>query len=88
MSAKEYAILIENQLRSVCPSVLGKSDKIAEDPYKQIIQTLSYRISTEKLNRFQLLYHGIANQSLQELINQNYDLDQLIRDLKNALTDN
>ena len=82
MSAKEYSLLIENLLQKINPSIRNKSDEILTDPYKEIIIAVEYRVSQKKLERFQLCFQGISGKSLQELVDENYDVNQLLKDLQ------
>lgn len=85
LSAKEYSLLIEIELRKVNKSVYGKSDEILVSPYKEIISAIQCRVSQEKFNKFKLYYQGINGQSLQKLIDDNYDIDQLLEILHNTV---
>lgn len=84
-SAKEYSILIETLLKdiSICPH--GTSDEILLDPYKVIISKLEYRIPQANLAIFKLSYQAISGQKLQDLIDGNYDVDQLLTDLRQLI---
>ena len=82
MSAKEYSLLIENLLQKINPSIRNKSDEILTDPYKEIIIAVKYRVSQKKLEQFQLCFQGISGKSLQELVDENYDVNQLLKDLQ------
>ncbi len=82
MSAKEYSLLIESLLQKINPSMRNKSDEILIDPYKEIIIAVEYRVSQKKLEQFQLCFQGIRGKSLQELVNEHYDVNQLLKDLQ------
>ena len=88
MSAKDYSLRIENLLRKVNESAYGKSDEILINPYEEIVSALVYRIPQEKLDAFKLRYQAIGNQTLQELIDQGYGIEQFIKDLREAVENN
>lgn len=81
MSAREYAVLMETLLCKVNKSVQGKSDELFLDPYEQIISAVEYRVPESELKKFKLYYQGIQGQKLQELIDDGYDVNQLLNDL-------
>ena len=85
MSAKEYSLQIEILLRSVNSSMNQKSDEILRDPYEAIITAVEYRVSQTKFEKFQLCYQGICGKSLQELVNEHYDVNQLLKDLQQLI---
>lgn len=87
MSAKEYSIKLEILLRSLNTSLYGKSDEILLNPYKEIILALNHRVSNIEFNKFILKYQSINGQRLQELIDSNYDINQLIADLQEIIND-
>lgn len=88
MSAKEYSISIEFQIRKVRGDSYRGSDEILINPYEEIISALAYRIPQEKLDWFTLRYHIISGQKLQELLDNNYDVEQLIKDLRETVENN
>ena len=88
LSSKEYSILIETTLRNVMGETYKRTNEISINPYKEIISVLENRISQEKLIKFKLQYHGITGQTLQELIDNNFDIELLIKDLKETVTEN
>ena len=49
MTAKEYSILIENQLRKVNTGMYGSSDQILINPYEVIVSALEYRVNSIEL---------------------------------------
>ena len=87
MSARDYSRRIEALLRKIHGPLYRKSDEILLDPYEEIISALECRVSREKLDMFKLCYQAIAGQTLQELIDENYDVEQLIIDIR-ELTNN
>ena len=82
MSPGDYSRIIEALLRKLHGPLYRKSDEILLDPYKEIVSALECRVSREKLDRFQLCYQAIAGQTLQELIDENYNVEQLIADIR------
>ena len=88
LSSKEYSILIENTLRTITEKTYKRTTEISLNPYEEIILVLENRISQEKLNKFKLHYQGIIGHTLQELLDDNYDIELLIKDLKEAVTEN
>ena len=85
MSAKEYSILIEKLLRIAKGPSYRKSDEIMLDPYKEIVSALEYEVSQEELDWFKMCYQAIRGQGLQELINENYDIEKIICDLRKLI---
>ena len=85
LSAKEYSLLIEIELRKVNKSMYGKSDEILNSPYREIISAIEFRVPKEKFNKFKLYYRGINGQSLQKLIDDNYNIEQLLETLHNTV---
>lgn len=81
MSAGDYSRRIEALLRKLHGPFYRKSDEILINPYEEIISALECRVSKEKLDRFKLCYQAISGQTLQELIDDNYDVERLIIDL-------
>ncbi len=88
MGAKEYSILIEKLLRRINPSMEGKSSEILLDPYGEIVSAVEYRVPVEKLEKFVLYYQGISGKSLQKLIDESYDVGQLLKDLRQVVEGN
>ena len=88
LSPKEYSILIENLLIKINPEMYLKSDQISLSPYDAIISVLSCRVSQEKLDRFKLYYQAISGKMLQELIDENYDVERLLNDLREMIENN
>ena len=88
MSAKEYSILIEKTLRQVNGPSYRKSDEILFNPYEEIFLALEYKVPQEKVDRFKLSYQSISGRTLQELIDNDYDMEQLIKDLRQIVENN
>lgn len=88
MSAKNYSIRIEALLRKVNGQSYCKSDEILLDPYTEIILALEQRVSQEKLDKFKSYYQAIKGQTLQSLVEDNYNVEQLISDLKQTIENN
>ena len=88
MLAKTNSLRIEAILSKINPFILNKSDEILRDPYDIIVSALEHRVPQEKLDKFKLYYQGIREQSLQELIDCNYDIEQLIKNLKELIVNN
>ena len=82
MTAKEYSILIENQLRKVNTDMYGSSDQILINPYEVIVSALEYRVNSKELQKFQTSYQLINESSLQDLIDKDFDIQKLINDIK------
>ena len=85
MSAKEYSLNLEMILRRVNPQMYGKSDEILLDPYKEIVSAVEFRVSKEKLERFKLFYQSINGRKLQELMDDDYSIEQLLRDVETLI---
>ena len=85
MSAKEYSIRIENLLRKIKGSLYQGSDEILVDPYQEIVSSLEYRVPQDKLDKFKMYYQAEEGKSVQELIDENYDMEQLLKDLQELL---
>jgi len=77
--------LIEQLLRKVNGSSYGKSDEILLNPYNEIVLALEYRVPKEKLDRFKLCYQAISSQSFQSLMDNHYDVEQLLSDLRDLV---
>lgn len=88
MSAKTISLRIEALLCKVNESMREKSDEILLNPYEEIISALQYRVSQEKLDKFKLWYQAISGYNLQELIDHNYDIEQLINNLRHVVENN
>ena len=88
MSAKTISLRIESLLCKVNESMREKSDEILLNPYEEIISALQYRVSQEKLDKFKLWYQAISGYKLQELIDHNYDIEQLINNLRHVVENN
>ena len=88
MTAKEYSILIENQLRRVNSDMYGSSDQILNTPYEVIITALRHRVNNKELQKFQKTYQLIDKLSLQDLIDENFDIQSLINDIKEIINNN
>ena len=82
MTAKEYSILIENQLRKVNTDMYGSSHQLLINPYEVIVSALEYRINSKELQKFQTSYQLINESSLQDLIDKDFDIQKLINDIK------
>ena len=85
MTAKNISLRIEALLCSVNQSMYQKSDEILLNPYEEIVSALQYRVPQEKLDKFRLFYKAISGRNLQELIDNNYDVKQLLSDLQKVL---
>ena len=81
-SAKDYSLLIEALLCKVNNAMYQKSDEILLNPYEVIVSALEYRVPQEKLDKFSLYYQAISGQTLQELIDIDYDVEQLTEFVK------
>lgn len=88
MLAKEYSLQIEILLRSVNSSMNQKSDEILSNPYKAIITAVEYRVPQKKIEKFKFCYQGISGKSLQELLDEHYDVNQLLKDLLQLVGNN
>ena len=88
MTAKEYSILIETQLRRVKSDMYGSSDQILINPYEVIVNVLKYRVNSNKLQRFETSYQPINGIGLQNLIDEYFDIQKLINDIKELINDN
>ena len=85
MSAGDYSRRIEALLRKIVGASYQKSDEIRLNPYGEIVSVLEYRISQEKLDWFRLCYQAIDGKNLQELLNKNFDVEKLIKDLQQII---
>ena len=88
LSAKEYSLYIETLLRKVNPSMFGASDAIMLEPYNKIVEAVQYRVSQRKFDEFRLYYEGISDRKLQDLIDEQYDLNQMLKDLHRLIENN
>ncbi len=88
MIAKNYSLRIEALLRKVKDSSYKGSDEILLDPYKEIFSVLECRVPQQKLDRFKLCYQAISGKTLQELIDENYDVERLLNDLRELIENN
>lgn len=88
MTARNHAFRIEALLRKVKDPSYKGSDEILLDPYKEITLVLEYRVPQEKLDRFKLYYQAVSGQTLQELIDENYDVERLLNDLEKVIENN
>jgi len=85
MSAKEYSLLIEIELRKINTSMYGKSDEILFNPYEEIISAIQFRVPQKELEKFKSYYQCISNRTLQELIDEDYNITRLLKDLRNLI---
>ena len=85
MSAKTISLRIEALLCKVNQSMFHKSDEILQKPYDVIVSALEHRVPQEKLDKFKLYYQAIGAKTLQELVDSNYDVEQLTKDLKDMI---
>lgn len=88
MLAKEYSLKIEILLRSINPSIFNKSDEILRNPYEEIISAIQCRISQEKIKKFKFYYNTINGKSMQELLNDKYNIELLLTDLRKLVKNN
>jgi len=88
MSAEDYSRRIEALLRKVNGPYYRKSDEILLNPYEEIISGLIYRLSKEKLDWFKLNYQAINNKTLKDLLDEDYDVELLIKDLRKIIENN
>ncbi len=85
MSAKEYSLKLEMLLRRINPSMYGKSDEILLDPYKEIVSAVEFKVSKKHFERFKLFYQSINGKKLQELMDCDYNIEQLLIDVENLI---
>ena len=85
MSAKEFSLKLEMLLRRINPSMYGKSDEILLDPYKEIVSAVGFRVSQKHLEQFKLFYQPINGKKLQELMDCNYNIEQLLSDVETLI---
>lgn len=88
MLAKEYSLSIEKLIRKVKGASYNGSYEILVNPYREIVSALEYRVSQEKFDKFKLYYQGIDGQRLQELVDGNYNVRKLIKDLEEIIENN
>ena len=88
MKAIHHAMMIEMTLCKVNRSMFKKHDEIAVSPYEVIISAIEHRVPTEKLDRFKLHYQAICGKTLQELLDENYDVKLLIKELQDVVENN
>ena len=88
MLAKEYSIRIETIIRKVKGASYIGSDDILLNPYREIVSALEYRMPQEKVDRFKVYYQAIEGQNLQELIDKQYDIERLLKDLLEIIENN
>ena len=77
-----YALRIENLLCKLSPTIKGMRAIIEQNPYEEILKVLNGRTSTKTFERFQLYYQGIKGKTISNLLDEDYDLEKLIADLK------
>lgn len=82
---KQYAIRIENLLRTINSQRTMGCEDIELQPYQAIFDDLQYRVSDRTLKRFEFLYQAIKDKSMAELLEENFDFQVLIADLENLL---
>lgn len=87
MSAKEYSLKLEMLLRRINPNMYGKSDEILLGPYKEIVSAAEFRVSKEKLERFKVSYQSFDGRKLQELMDNDYNIEQLLEDVETLIED-
>lgn len=80
-----YSLRIENLLCKLSPKAKGIRANIAQNPYEEILNILINRIPTITLEKFKLYYQGIKSKTIVDLLNENYDLEKLIADLKDII---
>ena len=85
MSVKNYALRIEALLCEINGSMYQKSDEILSDPYEVIVSAIEFRVSQTDFEKFKMGYQAISGQSLQKLIEENYDVEKLLKDLRNLI---
>ena len=86
-TVRNYSRRIEALLCKVNGSFYRRSDEILINPYEEIISALIYRVPQEKLDWFKLCYQAISGQSLQKLVDDNYNLEILLKDLQHITED-
>ncbi len=86
-TSTEYALMIENLLEQISGfSNKGEQALIRTTPYNYIDESLNYLelsspLKKEKIEYFRRGYQGIKNQSIDDLINDNYNLDLMLKEL-------
>ena len=85
MSAGDYSRRIESLLRKIKGASYQKSDEIRLNPYGEIVSALEYRVPQERFDWFKLCYQAIDGQRLQELLDEKFDVEKLIKDLQQVI---
>ena len=78
---ENYSLRIENLLCELSPEMKGMRVIITQNPYREIYNVLSGRVSTLELEKFQKSYQGIDGVSISELQSEGYNIEMLITDL-------
>lgn len=87
----EYALTIETLLEQISGFTNeGEQALIRNTPYKYIDEALnylecSYPMKKERIEYFRRGYQAIKNQSIDELISDNYDIELMISELKELI---
>lgn len=88
MSAIEYSHRVENLIRKIKGELYQGSDEILLNPYQEIVSSLEYRVPQDTLDKFKMYYQSEEGKSVQELIDENYDMEQLLNDLQKLVENN
>ncbi len=75
------SLRIENLLVRIAPSYYGRRDDIENKPYETIMEALQCRLP-KIANEFECEHSNMGNRSLSQLINDGYDIESLIKNLK------
>ena len=85
MSAIEFSHRVEILIQKIKGELYQGSDEILLNPYQEIVSSLEYRVPQDKLDKFKMYYQAEEGKSVQELIDENYDMEQLLKDLQELL---
>lgn len=79
-----HSIRIEALLKKVCPSLQSCRDSIQSNPYQSIMNILSIYLPRGAI-LFAEQHKQTDNKSIPALVKENYNIDRLIKDLKNII---
>ena len=85
---ENYSLRIETLLCEICPEMKGMQRNIAKNPIKEILDVLEFRISKSCFDKFKKFYSGEQGKTMDKLIEEKYDLEKLLIDLKLTIEEN
>lgn len=85
MSVLQHSLKIESLIQKVKGNSYRRRDEISRNPYEEIISALEYRVPSDNMDKFKLKYQATLGKNLQDLIDENYDIELLLNDIKQLI---